>query len=108
MESFKEVQEMLPLCLEEEIIDDEEFILLYEAYMLQNPSFAHSSYGKFSIVNKNPVECKVDFRVEKGDIPILVEAVRVPPIFKCAAFKPKLHKLYTCSPLGLSQSLSSF
>ena len=84
MGSFKEVQEILPLCLEEEIIDDEEFILLYEAYMPQNPSFPHSSYGKFSIVNKDPAKCKADFRVEKGDIPILVEALRVPPIFKCA------------------------
>ena len=43
MGSFKEVQEILPLCLEDEIIDDEEFILLYEAYMPQNPSFPHSS-----------------------------------------------------------------
>ncbi|XP_074634541.1 uncharacterized protein LOC141893070 [Acropora palmata] len=83
MGSFKEVQEILPLCLEDEIIDDEEFILLYEACMPQNPSFPHSSYGKFSIVNKDPAECKADFRVEKGDIPILVEALRVPPIFKC-------------------------
>ena len=83
MGSFKEVQEILPLCLEDEIIDDEEFILLYEAYMPQNPSFPHSSYGKFSIVNKDPAECKADFRVEKGDIPILVEGLRVPPIFKC-------------------------
>ena len=84
MGSFKEVQEILPLCLEDEIIDEEEFILLYDAYMPQNPSFPHSSYGKFSIVNKDPAECKADFRVEKGDIPILVEALRVPPIFKCA------------------------
>ena len=52
MGSFKELQEILPLCLEDEIIDDEEFILLYEAYMPQNPSFPHSSYGKFSIVKK--------------------------------------------------------
>ena len=84
MGSFKEVQEILPLCLEDEIIDDEEFILLYETYMPQNPSLPHLSYGKFSIVNKDPTECKADFRGEKGDIPILVEALRLPPIFKCA------------------------
>ena len=32
MASFKKVQEMLRLCLIEEIIVEEEFILLYEAY----------------------------------------------------------------------------
>lgn len=71
---------MLPLCLEEEIIDDEEFISLHEAYMPQNSSLPHSSYG--SVVNKDPTECKADFRVDKVDIAILVEALRVPPIFK--------------------------
>ena len=53
MGSFKEAQEMLLLCVEEEIIDDKEFILLCEAYMLQNLSFPHLSYGKCSIVNKD-------------------------------------------------------
>ena len=84
MGSFKEVQEILSLCLQDEIIDDEEFILLYESYIPQNPSFPHLSYGKFSIVKKDPAECEADFRGEKEDIPILVEALRVPPIFKCA------------------------
>ena len=32
MSSFKAVQEMLLFCLEEEIIDDEEFAVLYEEY----------------------------------------------------------------------------
>ena len=31
MVSFKKVQEMLCLCLIEEIIDEEEFVLLYES-----------------------------------------------------------------------------
>ena len=31
MASFKKVQEMLCLCLIEEIIDEEEFVLLHEA-----------------------------------------------------------------------------
>jgi len=32
MASFKKVQEMLCLCLIEEIIDEEEFVLPYEEY----------------------------------------------------------------------------
>ena len=83
MVSFKKGQEILLLCLEEEIIDKEEFILLYEEYTLQNSSIPHTAYENFSLVNNDPAECKVYFRVEKADIPLLVEALRVPPIFKC-------------------------
>ena len=48
------------------------------------PHFFIPSYGKLSVVNKDHTDCKADFRVEKVDIPILVKALRVPPIFKCA------------------------
>ena len=56
MGSLQEVQEMLLLCLEEEIIGDEEFPLLYEGYMPQNP-FLQSQYERFSIVNNDAAEC---------------------------------------------------
>ena len=48
---FEKVQEMLGLCLREEIIDREECVLLYEAYRLSNLSFPHSAYEKFSLEN---------------------------------------------------------
>ena len=79
MGSFKEVQEMLLVCLEEELIDDEEFILLYESYKPQNPPFPHSSYAEFSLVHKDPTECKAYFRLEKRDVPLVVDTLRVPP-----------------------------
>ncbi|XP_068675919.1 protocadherin Fat 4-like [Montipora foliosa] len=79
-----DVNDSPPQFQSEEITDDEEFVLMYQAYMPQNPSFPHSTYGNFSIVNKDSAECKADFRLEKGDIHIFVEALRVPPISKCA------------------------
>ena len=39
---FKKVQEMLCSCLREEIIDEEEFVLIYEAYRPSNLPFPHS------------------------------------------------------------------
>ena len=69
--------------MEEEIIDKDEFILLYEEYTLQISPIPHTAYENFSLVNNDPAECKVYFRVEKADIPLLVEALQVPPIFKC-------------------------
>ena len=85
MASFKKVQEMLCLCLieEEEITGEEEFVLLSEVHRPSNLPFPHSAYEKFSLANKDPAECKADFRVEKRDIPLLIDALRVPPVFKC-------------------------
>ena len=81
MASFKKVHEMPSLCLIEEIIGEEEFVLLYEAYRPSN--LPHSAYEKFSLANKDPAECKADFRVEKRDIPLLLDALRVLPVFQC-------------------------
>ena len=74
---------MLCLCLLEEIIGEEEFVLLSEVHRPSNLPFPHSAYEKFSLANKDPAECKADFRVEKMDIPLLIDALRVPPVFKC-------------------------
>ena len=71
------------LCLIEEIIVEEKFVLLYEAHRPNNLPFPHSAYKKFSLANKDPAECKADFRVEKKHIPLLLDALRVPPVFQC-------------------------
>ena len=73
MASFKKVQEMLCLCLIEEITGEEEFVLLSEVNRPSNLPFPHSAYEKFSLANKDPAECKADFQVEKRDIPLLIE-----------------------------------
>ena len=78
---------MLCLCLIEEIMVEEEFVLLYEAYRPSNLPFPHSAYEKFSLANKDPAECKADFRVEKRDIPLLVDALRVPVLSFNAAME---------------------
>ena len=84
MSSFQKIQELLLPCFEEQIIDDEEFSVFYEAYPPQNLPFQHSAYEKCSLENKNSAECKADFRVDKRDIALLIEALRVPLIFKCS------------------------
>ena len=73
MALFKKVQEMLCLCLLEEIIGEEEFVLLSEVHRPSNLSFPHSAYEKFSLANKDPAKCNADFRVEKMDIPLLID-----------------------------------
>ena len=61
MASFKKIHEILCLCLIEEIIEEEEFVLLYEAYRPSNLRSPHSANEKFSFANKDPAEGKVDF-----------------------------------------------
>ena len=84
MSLFKELQEVLLFCLEEEIIDDEEFAVLYEEYTSQNLPFPHGQCETFSLLNKDPTECKADFRVEKEDIPFLIDSLRMPQTFFCS------------------------
>ena len=72
MASLKKVHEMLCLCLIEEIIDEEKFVLLYEAYKPSNLPFPHSANEKVSLANKDPAKGKAHFRVEKRDIPLLL------------------------------------
>ena len=84
MASFQKIQELLLPCLAKEIKDEKEFLVLYEAYAPQNLPFQHFGYEKFSLKNKNSAECKADFCVDKRDIALLVEALRIPPIFKCS------------------------
>ena len=58
MSSPKKAHEMLCLCLIEEIIDEEEFVLLYEAYRPSNHPFPHLANAKFSLVNKTQPKVK--------------------------------------------------
>ena len=81
--SFKTVQEALLRCLEEELIEDDEFAVLYEEYTPQNLPFRHRDYEKFSLQNKDAAECKADFTFEKRDIPSLVDVLQMPDTFKC-------------------------
>ena len=52
MASFQKIQELLLPCLEEEIIDDEKFSALYQAYAPKNVPFQHSAYENFSLKKK--------------------------------------------------------
>ena len=54
-ELFKKVQEMLCLCLREEIIDEEEFVLGFAKHtgrvIFLFLARSHSAYEKFSLAN---------------------------------------------------------
>ena len=64
-------------------IDDDEFVLLYNLNTSKNPVFPYEMYERFELANVDEAECKAEFRVEKSDLPQLADALRIPQIFKC-------------------------
>ena len=64
-------------------IDEDEFVLLYNLNTSKNPVFPYEIYERFDLANVDEAECKAEFRVEKSDLPQLADALRIPQIFKC-------------------------
>ena len=83
MNRFKNIRELLLFCYMDNTISDNEFVLLYDSYKSKNPNFNYQSYEPFNLDKYNSDECKAEFRVEKADIPRLVEALQLPATLKC-------------------------
>lgn len=81
--SFKKVRDSLVYCLADDILDEEDFILLYDAYSSVNPSYPYWEYDDFCVNYFDSSECLTEFRVNKEDIPLLAEVLRVPQHFRC-------------------------
>ena len=83
MAKFKEYRDWLLLLYTDNCIFDEELILLYDSFQSTNPDFNYEQYPAFQLNNIEEAECKAEFRVEKRDLPRLVEALQLPDTFKC-------------------------
>ena len=75
--SFQKVRDELIYCFTDGIIDEEDFVLLYDAYKSTNSIYQFWEYDEFSLDPLSSDECLADFRVEKDDIPRLAEAPRL-------------------------------
>ena len=73
MASCSEVQNNILLQLDEGVIDEEEFLLLWDVNESNNPDFPVSGYQRFCLESKDDTECKAEFRFEKSDLPVLAE-----------------------------------
>ena len=81
--SFHELQELLFLCHDDDRIDDEELLLLYDEFSPKNPDFTYQNYGRLELEDMNDSECLAEFRVKKRDLPILAETLQIPDSFTC-------------------------
>ena len=83
MASFKELRDLLVNSYDGKIISDEEFLLLYETFQSKNPDFDYKSFPSFDLDGISSADCYAEFRFEKQDIPLLAEALQLPPRFTC-------------------------
>ena len=65
-----------------EIINDAEFLILYESYTLHNPEFPYNSYTRFDLEQMDESECLAEFRFKKQDIVILADVLQIPAIIR--------------------------
>ena len=61
-----------------------------------NLNFPHLAYEPFSLDNFDSSEAKAEFRVDKEDIPLLVNALQVPESFRCPQGTGKAVHNFTC------------
>ena len=59
------MRELLLVAYDSEIINDEEFLVLFENYRSRNPQFPYNSYPRFELENMQDDECLAEFRVKK-------------------------------------------
>ena len=100
MASFQSVRDLLLIGFEQNLLDkeeflllydeytsqntdEEEFLLLYDEYTSQNTEYPYTNYQRFNLELKDENECKTEFRVEKKDIPELAGVLRIPETVKC-------------------------
>ena len=82
MATFEEFRSLLVLYYDANLISNEDFVLLYEMFQSKNPNFPYDEYARFDLENMSEAECKAEFRFEKNDLPVLAEALQIPPSFK--------------------------
>ncbi|XP_072173898.1 uncharacterized protein [Diadema setosum] len=83
MANLHRIREMVLLGYANGLIDDEEFVLLYDANRPANLDFNYSTYEAFDLGLYNDDECKAYFRFKRDDILHLKEVLQIPESIQC-------------------------
>jgi len=71
------------LSYAQDLLDDNEFCLLYNASYTNYPVFDHGQYTRFTLDAVLEEECLSSFRFRQLDIPYLAQVLRLPEKFIC-------------------------
>ena len=83
MPKLKDIRNLLLLSHGDNLIDDEEFLMLYDINKSKNLDLPYQNYEKFELENLNEDECRSEFRFMKRDIFDLCDIFRIPEEIKC-------------------------
>ena len=82
---FQEVRDALFfLRVEQGYISEEELLLLLEEYTSKNPGFTYNEYDRFGFDRIQKPDCKYEFRIEKSDIALLADLLKLLEVFRCS------------------------
>ena len=83
MPSLREVRDILLFAQSDKLINDEEFLLLYDLNKSNNLDLPYWSYDQFNLDLLTDDECKSEFRFLKNDVYRLAEVMHVPDEIRC-------------------------
>ena len=83
MATFRTTRSALLLAHDQNIINDEEFLYLYDINTSKNVDFPYWQYPSFKLENLSDPECKAEFRFLNSDVYKLAEVLQVPPVIRC-------------------------
>ena len=75
--ALKRIQKCILLSYTQDLLDDNEFCLLYDA------NYANGQYTRFTLDAVSEEECLSNFRFRQLDIPYLAQVLRLPEKFIC-------------------------
>lgn len=67
MASFRDTREALLLAYDQGLINDEEFVLLYDINTSKNLDYPYWNYDRFDLDSWSDDECRSDLRLYKAD-----------------------------------------
>lgn len=78
MASFRDTRDALLIAYDQQLMNDEEFILLYNINTSKNFDYPYWNYELFKLDNWSDDECRSDLRFYKADVYRLFEVLRIP------------------------------
>ena len=78
MATFRETREAILHVHEQQLINDEELVFLYDIHISKNFDFPYWNYTRFDVNEQTNDECLADFRFHKVDVYRLFNALHIP------------------------------
>ena len=76
LHGLQAVQDALVLAYDENMIDDEEFVVLYD-YNLSKPLYPYWKFDAFNFDSWSEVECETELRFKKNDVVSLMTCLQI-------------------------------